>query len=377
MQETRSAESRTEATTGTFAEPDAAPHGGPDRRRAHKKRKGERRSPQGSKEERLANLQRRGAQGPGEPLDLSGQNLRRANLSGLDLSFVDLSGADLSQADLRDCTVVRANLSGCVLYQARLDRSEFTGSDLSRANFDRVQAAGTCFGMSDLRDASLFESDLRGATLTRANLTGADLRCANLTDARARESTLTQAVLDRAKLRNVDLEDAEVTGASFDEVDLRGSRLRRVSGFERALWIGADLRDIDFTGAYRLRRFAMDQNYLEEFRARGGWHRLVYRLWWLTSDCGRSVTRWTVFTLLVAAAFAGAFAFTDVDYGDHPTAISAFYYSVVTLTTLGYGDVLPVSTSAKILAMLEVLCGYMLVGGMLSIFANKMARRAE
>ena len=66
-----------------------------------------------------------------------------------------------------------------------------------------------------------------------------------------------------------------------------------------------------------------------------------------------------------------------VDYGEHRTGISSFYYSVVTLTTLGYGDAVPASVAAQVLAMIEVVLGYVMLGGLLSIFANKMARRAE
>jgi voltage-gated potassium channel Kch len=53
------------------------------------------------------------------------------------------------------------------------------------------------------------------------------------------------------------------------------------------------------------------------------------------------------------------------------------YYSVVTLTTLGYGDVVPASPTAQVLAMCEVVLGYVMLGGLLSIFSNKMSRRAD
>jgi voltage-gated potassium channel Kch len=33
------------------------------------------------------------------------------------------------------------------------------------------------------------------------------------------------------------------------------------------------------------------------------------------------------------------------------------YYSYVTLTTLGYGDIIPISTSARSLALLEAMMG--------------------
>ncbi len=53
------------------------------------------------------------------------------------------------------------------------------------------------------------------------------------------------------------------------------------------------------------------------------------------------------------------------------------YYSIVTITTLGYGDVVPASLPAQVLAVSEALMGYVGLGGLLSIFAQKMARRAD
>ena len=50
-----------------------------------------------------------------------------------------------------------------------------------------------------------------------------------------------------------------------------------------------------------------------------------------------------------------------------------------TLHRLGrrYGDIVPASAAAQGIAMLEVVIGYMMLGGLLSIFSNKIARRAE
>jgi voltage-gated potassium channel Kch len=121
----------------------------------------------------------------------------------------------------------------------------------------------------------------------------------------------------------------------------------------------------------------MDQNYLHEFRSRDRLSELVYRVWWLTSDCGRSFARWASWVVLITIVFAGLFTLVEIDYGDYPTAVAPFYFSVATLTTLGYGDVLPASAAAQTLAVIEVVIGYIALGGLLSIFANKMGRRAD
>ncbi len=126
-----------------------------------------------------------------------------------------------------------------------------------------------------------------------------------------------------------------------------------------------------------MRRHVLDENFLFEFRNQSPVNEWVYRLWWLTSDCGRSATRWAGWTVIIALLFAGLYQLTDVSYGDHETWLSPLYYSVVTLTTLGYGDVLPASTGAQLACMAQVVIGYVQLGGLMSIFSNKMSRRAD
>jgi voltage-gated potassium channel Kch len=71
------------------------------------------------------------------------------------------------------------------------------------------------------------------------------------------------------------------------------------------------------------------------------------------------------------------YTFSGVDYGKYDNWIGPFYYSVVTITTLGYGDIVPATPVARIIAIFEVFIGYIMLGGLLSIFTNKMARRGD
>lgn len=313
---------------------------------------------------------------PADP-DLRGINLAGEDLSGVDLSQCDLSGAHLSEATFDGTRFLGCHLEGATLYKASLEGCELLGAHLAGAELSECRAARAGFGGADLTRATLFGADLTGATLSKGNLRDADLRTARMEGARLREADLSGANLARADLRSGDLEAAVLTGADFLDADLRAAHLKNVSGYERATWIGADIRDVDFCGAYMVRRHIMDENFIHEFRRRGRLAEVMYRIWWVTSDCGRSFTRWALWVLLVAAAFAGLYTFVDIDYGDHQTALSPLYFSIVTMTTLGYGDVLPASIAAQVIAIIEVVLGYVALGGLLSIFANKMARRAE
>ena len=310
-------------------------------------------------------------------LDFRGASLRGEDLSGLELAGADFTDADLSDATLDGAHLFKAKLDNASLVNATLGGAELTGASLCRANLEGARGFGCGFGMADLSNAKLLGADFSHSTFTKAKLTGTDLRTALLERSRLREADLRNADCTGADLRQCDLALTQVNGAILDNADMRGARLRRMSGFENARWYGTDIRDINFAGAYRLRRFVIDQNYLREFRESSRLAAVLYRIWWLTSDCGRSMTRWCLWILAFVSLFAWLYTLCDVDYGKYDNWIGPFYYSVVTITTLGYGDIVPASPAARIIAMIEVVFGYIMLGGLLSIFTNKMARRGD
>jgi uncharacterized protein YjbI with pentapeptide repeats len=331
----------------------------------------------GSLAETIRTSCRKGAEGRPFSMDLRGVNLVGEDLSGLDFSGYDLSGANLTNADLSGSNLGWAKLRDAYLCKARLDDCEFVGADLQAANLNECCGERTGFGATNLTGASLISADLRKATLSEARLCRADLRAADLSGSNIRSADLAGANLTRATVRDADLEQSNCLGASFEIADLRRSRLFGIRNYTSASWIGTDIRDIDLRGAYLIRRFIADENYLYEFRSRSRYHKTLYWLWWATSDCGRSLARWTFWISVVTAVFAILYTLVGVDFGPNRTVFSPLYYSIVTLTTLGYGDVVPATGPAQIVAAAEAILGYVSLGGFLSILANKMARRAD
>ncbi len=320
-------------------------------------------------------------------LDMRGANLAGADLRGRDLSGYNLTDANLTDANLTDANLTDANLTGAcligarlvraVLPRARLHGAELARADLTGAILEHAVLSQAGFGDAVLKDAVFFEADLRHASFVGADLSGADLRCVQGEGARFRRADLRGVDFSGADLSHADLVQTQVRGACFHEVDFRRARLRHLEGFENALFLACDIRDVDFSQAYLLRRFIMDQNYLAELRNRSRYHAMLYWLWWATSDCGRSLARLGVWIAMVTVFFGVAYQQVAIDYGGARTWLSPYYFSLVTLTTLGYGDVLPASVAGQALVMSEVVVGYLLLGGLISIFANKMARRAE
>ncbi len=67
---------------------------------------------------------------------------------------------------------------------------------------------------------------------------------------------------------------------------------------------------------------------------------------------------------LVAVIIVGTFGFMAIE---GKSLADSFYFSVVTVATVGYGDILPVTTAGKVLAMILIVIG---VGIFLGVVAN-------
>ena len=70
-------------------------------------------------------------------------------------------------------------------------------------------------------------------------------------------------------------------------------------------------------------------------------------------------TMWAFIYKILEGLQPGSFKIPD--YGDFDIRSSMFYYSFTTLTTLGYGDVTPLTRPAKALAIMESVFGQMYI----------------
>lgn len=302
-------------------------------------------------------------------------DLQRADLRGADLSDLDLSGLDLSGADLSGARLLRTDLSDTLLYGADLTDTVLASANLRRADLTEAQAERAAFSGADLTDANLFSVDLTDGSLAKADLSGAELRCAKLVGCNLSGATLHHAHLDGADLEDAKLCEASLGGSSWRGCSIRGADFRGVTGAHTAQWIGVQhISRADFEGAMLVRRHILDELFLDEFKDR---FPAVYWLWWVSSDCGRSLARWGAWTMVITIAYAMAYTFVGLGWGENVTWFSPLYFSIVTLTTLGYGDVLPINAAGQALAVSQAIVGYVMLGGLISILSNKLARRAD
>jgi uncharacterized protein YjbI with pentapeptide repeats len=116
-----------------------------------------------------------------------------------------------------------------------------------------------------------------------------------------------------------------------------------------------------------------DDNYLIRFKIK---HPKLFFFWWFFSDCGRSIFRWAFCSMIFAFLFGLIYSNITLAFRSPPNVFTPFYYSIVTFTTLGFGDVIPTNFWGEFWVTFEVILGYVMLGGLISIFANKIARRS-
>jgi hypothetical protein len=291
-------------------------------------------------------------------VDLSGTKLAGAMLGGMQLSNADLHGCDLNNADLQGAVLIGANLLGSDLHDARLNHASLVAANLRGANL-----SGADFTSAHLIKAHLNDARCAQARFSHADLSHAVLRRANMTSCDLSNASLVEADLTGASLKSANLDHASVMGVKYDRRRLTCRGIRADTCYGHAV----------------LKRDILDQDWIETFRAQSRRHYALYLFWWLFTDCGRSLLRvWlaaTLLAMLFGFAYAGFPGLLNTSRGVQ-TAWTPFYFSFVTFTTLGFGDVTPGSLAGEVVVTCEVVLGYITLGILVSILANKVARRS-
>jgi uncharacterized protein YjbI with pentapeptide repeats len=319
--------------------------------------------------------------------DLSGANLSGVNLAGAVLAEADLSRANLSAAvldrtDLTKTNLSMANLTGASLgdadaSEARLGGAFLGAADLSRATLRSADLSGANLGGAYLRGATLSGANLRGADLRRASLIAATLGGANLSLA-----DFTEANLSRAVLSGADLSGANLNKTNLSLADLSNAELTNVIwqfSTMRGCYLG--IRGLDSCyGNALFRRAAADQDFLDALEAhlKDSWREALFWAWGLI-NYGRSLFRVAILALGLAAVYGTIYKIfpETLNYKESAqTWFTPYYFSIVTYTTLGFGDVKPANLAGEIIVTTEVILGYTTLGLLLAVLGENIARRS-
>ena len=331
--------------------------------------------------------------------DLTGAYLKEADLSGVNFEKANLEKVNFEKAILRGALFVGANLKRAVLIEADLKGAFLSDADLENADFTEADLKGAFLKGANLENTDFTGADLKSAFLLEANLTGANLTEANLMEANLMEANLTEANLIGANLKEADLTGADLTGAFIEGFKIYNTNLINV------IWAGkkANTKGMDLSQIKcGLHELVQIKNYYQEmgnFKLADTFYveqieriqRLIpksertllgktgYSLWKLSSNYGVSLFRWQALFFSMATFFGFLYWEFELIKYSNPSlesvkGFSHFYFSFITITTLGFGDIIAKKGVGEFVVTLEVLIGYMMLGGLMGIFTKKFIR---
>ena len=238
-----------------------------------------------------------------------------------------------------------------------------------------------------LRDAPLEKAAFTFAHLEKADLLGGQLKNAYFGGTHLEEACLNFANIEGTRFIGTHIENTEFKYAICDgstqiincfmnkKSDLRGVALDNIQ------W-SPGLKQL---AEYNNRRL----NWIDWYKAHPAL-KWPFKAFWYFSDYGRSgtqVMKWfCYFSVLFAWAY---FCWPEMTQGLYHEGMPAYiivfravYFSVVTMTTLGFGDIHanPLNFWGHILLMIQVILGYVILGALvtrLSILFNSDGPAAD
>ncbi len=278
--------------------------------------------------------------------------------------------------------IVRVNLK----YGKSQDYSGFLGTIVNLSGEERFDLRGITFAnFSNIINDEVFGFDFSNCALTYSDFSGSSFSHSNFCNAHILYSDFSGAMIDHCNFSNTNMTLSHFTCSTLEGSDLRGSWLTDVDFSSSNLGFvkfnnKTDFQNINvncFEGTSNplFLSFIKRKHYLKHFKDQSNINAVKYYIWWLISDCGQSFFRWLLTSIFLIAVFGTIFTFSQSAFiianNRTPTGFTFYYYSIVAFTTLGFGDIVPKNIVGEILISIEVVLGYLMLGGLLSIFANK------
>jgi uncharacterized protein YjbI with pentapeptide repeats len=354
--------------------------------------------------------------------DLREARFPNANLLRAQFPRANLSGAQFPNANLYDAQFPKADIWSTQFSDARLLGAKFpdakvVGAKFPNADLREVQFSGADLTQAELKGADAQDADFETTVLHGADLTNTDLRGAKLLNAQLDQTVFSDTRID-ATTDFGDSQDEwgptcayqshpEVTDPPGDRDPMKAAewvyrRLQKLHD-ENALSEearGFHVRKEEARRKYHKKRWkeAIDS----EGRWKWGRRYLVSWLNWKLTRHGESLYRilcvafWVI--ILSAMLFPlGGFSSSESGvvyqyslstwlqvetksqigsalFQTIGTFLEGLYFSVITFTTIGYGDLYPTGVGSKILVGVESLAGTVLVALFIFVLGRRVAR---
>lgn len=367
--------------------------------------------------------------------DFSDTDLSHADFSNADLSGADLSDVDLFDSNLKDARLKFANLSDTYLNHANLPRvdlsfADLTGTNCYFTNFTESEFSGATLVDTELHGADLTETDFRGVVFSGVDLREISFKPACDRDPKSEEiASLLEDVQfeDRTDLRGADFSGAKLYQTAFRDVRIndktsfgiedgnRGSACRYdydqratvtnnddIDRLEAAAWTYRRLESLFEENAMdqRARNAHIRKEETQRLHAKGGWtdswlgwfrDRFVPTINYHLHRHGESVSRLLAVSAILIAGCTFVYAGAGIARGDSvvynlelseltsPPAIAtdllnSLYFSIITFSTIGYGDFYPASPLSRLLVGIQSLAGALFIALFVFVLGRHVAR---
>lgn len=249
---------------------------------------------------------------------------------------------------------------------------------------------------TDMRGANLFRTNLQGASLYKLDLSGADLSKAdlagaNLNGAQMSGTNLLGANFDGSRLERVEWGDKCINEMQALEARREGRRQDARTAFEEAEEVYRILRRaydgagrFEKAGRFFRREMTMRRMLMPRWSGARFWSKLVD----VFCAYGESPPRVILSAMAINIGVAGVFFLSGVNGPDGILRINlevglganvevylnCLYYSVVTFTTLGYGEITPATLFTRHLASTHAFGGAFMMAMFVAVFGKKMTR---
>ncbi|HAU5563286.1 TPA: hypothetical protein JD264_05680 [Serratia fonticola] len=300
-------------------------------------------------------------------IQLSGANFDEIDFTDVNFTRESGIGVNLSDASFVNSKLTRVDFSKCNLINSNFNHSEITNSFFNEASFDRGQ----------LKNAKLIFVDFYRAKLNHANIKNSEFFNSNFYE---------------AIFYNANLEGTKFIGGGNNPLVNRELRMNLCGAIFRDakfnsdtyfdlfyVSINTDFRTTSFEAAnysiglrQTLQYCNRKHNWEDWYDKQGKIKAFLAKAFWKHSDYGHSAKQLIKCFFFINLFFSLIyFAFPCLIYGlDSHDLVSSIYFSFVTMTTLGFGDMHATKSSiAQCIIIIQVLYGYFLLGGLITVLS--------
>jgi len=292
---------------------------------------------------------------------------------------------DKSTADIKPKLEEYAK-SGGFLRGIILKKAQLSGIDLVHHHHKE----GYDFSYADFYRANLQNAHLFNCTLKNASLMKADLRAANLHRAKLQNTNLLGVRWRDSKIEKIHLGEQLLQQQLAKQAYKNKDQVAAIDYLEQAEEIYRDLRKhsehegmFSLSGKLIQKELTMRRLQLPRYSSQRFFSKLID----IFCGYGEAPLRIISFSLVLIICCAFIYMFTGLNFEgeiqylewhyslakNSEIFFSSLYYSVVTFTTLGYGDFTPVGLSRAVAAF-EAFTGSFTIALFVVVFVKKMTR---